>query len=140
MEGWQIGQIPENYHDATMEAVPIDDTPSLLIKGVRFESQPTLVFQKAECSIELDLHNLGPGKVTDLGVKVLIIEKRGGNRLLVEKFFLLNDMQEGERRTETLSFKSLIKENCVLQVELTSEEIAPISYQLRLNYSKTGRD
>lgn len=140
MEGWQIGQIPEDYQTITMEAVPVDATPSLLIEGVRFESQPTLVFQKAECTIELDLHNLGPGKVTGLGAKVLIIEKRVRNRLLAEKFFLLNDMQEGERRTETLSFKSLIKEDCVLQVELTSEEVAPLSYQLRLHYSKTNGD
>ena len=140
MEGWQIGQIPKDYQDATMEAVPVDTTPCLLIEGVRFESQPTLVFQKAECTIELDMHNLGPGQVTGLGAKVLIIEKRDRNRLLAEKFFLLNDMQEGERRSETLSFKSLIKDNCVLQVELTSEEVAPLSYQLRLHYSKTGGD
>lgn len=140
MEGWQIGQIPEDYQNITMEAVPVDATPSLLIEGVRFESQPTLVFQKAECTIELDLHNLGPGKLTGLGAKVLIIEKRVGNRLLAEKLFLLNDMQEGERRSETLSFKSLIKEDCVLQMELSGEEVAPLSYQLRLQYSKTDED
>ena len=137
MEGWQIGQIPEDYHDAEMEAVPVDDNPSLLIEGVRFESQPTLVFHKAVCDLELDLHNLGPGKVTELQVYVQVIEKGKKARLLTEAFFSLNDMQEGEQRTETLSFKSLIKENCVLQVELTSAEVAPLSYQVGLNYSRT---
>ena len=137
MEGWQIGQIPEDYHDAEMEAVPVDDNPSLLIEGVRFESKPTLVFHKAVCDLELDLYNLGPGKVTELQVHVQVIEKGKKARLLAEAFFSLDDMQEGEQRTETLSFKSLIKENCVLQVELTSAEVAPLSYQVGLNYSRT---
>ena len=137
MEGWQMGQIPEDYYDAEMEAVPVDDRPSLLFKGVQFESQPTLVFQKATCNLELELNNLGPGKVTDLRAHVLIIEKGKKNRLLAEEFFPLNDMREGEERTETLSFKSLIKENCVLHVELTGAEVAPLSYEVRLNYSRT---
>lgn len=94
MEGWQMGQIPEDYYDAEMEAVPVDDNPSLLIKGVRFESQPTLVFHKAVCDLELDLHNLGPGKVTELQVHVLVIEKGRKARLLAEEFFSLDDMQE----------------------------------------------
>lgn len=136
MEGWQMGQIPEDYYDAEMEAVPVDDNPSLLIKGVRFESQPTLVFHKAVCDLELDLHNLGPGKVTELQAHVLVIEKGRKARLLAEEFFSLNDMQEGEQRTETLSFKSLIKENCILKVELISEEVSPLSYQVGLNYSR----
>ena len=43
---------------------------------------------------------------------------------------------KGEQRTETLSFKSLIKENCILKVELISEEVSPLSYQVGLNYSR----
>lgn len=137
MEGWQMGQIPENYQDADMEAVPVDTTPSLLFEGMRFESQPTFVFQKAECTLELDLHNLGPGKVTGLWAQVLIIEKRHRNRILAEESFLLNDMQEGEKRTETLPFKSLIKENCVLQVELSGDNIATQTYEYEMEYSRT---
>lgn len=137
MEGWQMGQIPEDYYDVEMEAVPVDDRPTLLFKEVQFESQPTLVFQKATCNLELELNNLGPGKVTELRAHVLIIEKEKKNRLLAEEFFPLNDMQEGEERTETLSFKSLIKENCVMHVELTGAEVAPQHYEVKLNYSRT---
>jgi hypothetical protein len=86
--------------------------------------------------LELDLHNLGPGKVTELQVHVLVIEKGRKARLLAEEFFSLSDMQEGEQRTETLSFKSLIKENCILKVELVSEEVSSLSYQVGLNYSR----
>ena len=136
MEGWQMGQIPENYQDAEMEAVPVDATPSLLFEGMRFESQPTFVFQKAECTLELDMHNLGPGKVTGLEAHMLIIEKRHRNRILAEESFLLNDMQEGEKRTETLSFKSLIKELCVLQGELTGDNIATQTYEYVLEYHR----
>ena len=137
MEGWRIGQIPEDYYNVEMEAVPVDDTPSLLIQGVRFESQPTLVFEKAKCSLELDLHNLGPGKVTGLRVHVWIIENGRRNRLLAEESYWLNDLQEGQQRTETLLLKSLIKENCVLQVEVTGNEVLPQSYEAELSYSRT---
>jgi hypothetical protein len=46
---------------------------------------------------------------------------------------------EGEHRTDLLPFKSLIKENCVLVVELTGEEVAPQSYELNMEYSKIKR-
>lgn len=139
MEGWQIGQIPESYYDAKMEAVPVDDTPHLLVKGVQFESQPTLVFEKAHCTLELDLDNLGPGRVTDMRVHVLVIEKRMRNRLLAEEFFSLNDMEEGEQRTETFLLKSLIKENCILKVEVSSAETATETYSAELSYSRARR-
>ena len=136
MEGWQIGQIPENYYNAEIEAVPIDDAPSLLIQGVRFESQPTLVFEKANCTLELDLHNLGPGKVTKLRLHVWIVENGRRNRLLAEESYGLNDLMEGEQQTESFRLKSLIKENCVLRVEVTGDEILPQSYEMGLSYNR----
>lgn len=123
--GWQIGRIPKDYHYAEIEPVIIEDTPSLLVKGVRLESQPTLVFEKALFELELDLHNLGPGKVTNLQVHVRLVTKERKERLLAEEHFSLNDMQEGELHTEKLSFKSYVRENCALQIELTGDEIAP---------------
>ena len=139
MPNWQIGQIPEHYRSVEMEVIPVNDTPSLLMKGVHFDSQPTVVNQKADCVISLDLHNLGPGKVTDVQLRVRIIEKGWRHRVLTDESFLLDDMLEGERRTETLHFKSLIKENCVLVVELTGDEVALQSYELNMEYSKIKR-
>ena len=139
MNGWLIGQIPEDYAEARMEAVPVDDTPSLLMKGVRFESQPSSVFHKADCALEVDLQNLGPGRVTGLMLRVRIIEKGKPNYLLADEYFPLSTLQEGEQRTETISLKSLIKENCALELELTSAEVAPLSYTLGLNYKQTQR-
>ena len=137
MPNWQIGQIPEDYYDTRMEVVPVDDTPSLLMKGVRFESKPTNVNEKADCTLQLDLHNLGPGRVTSVWLHVRIIEKEMPNRLLAEEYFPLNTLQEGELRTETLWLKSLIKENCALEVDLSGEEVPPQSYELGLSYSRT---
>ena len=136
MPNWQIGQIPEEYYDTQMEVVPVDDTPSLLMKGVRFESKPASISVKADCELEIDLHNLGPGRVTEMMLRVRIIEKGPTNYLLAEEYFSLNTLQEGELRTEKLSLKSLIKENCILEVELTSAEVAPLSYTLGLRYSQ----
>lgn len=137
MEGWRLGQIPEDYLDAQMEAVPIDDTPGLLMRGVRFESKPASVFRKADCELEVDLQNLGPGRVTDVMLHVRIIEKGRPNRLLAEEYYALNTLQEGEQRTEFLSLKSLIKEKCVLEVELTGAEVDSQSYSMGLSYSRT---
>lgn len=135
MPNWQIGQIPQDYYSAEMEAVPVDDSPNLLVKGVHFESQTALVFEKARCSLQVDLHNLGPGKVTDVYLHVRLIELGKRNRLLAEEYYPLRDMHEGEQRTETLSLKSLIKESSILELELTGAEIAPLSYSLGLSYS-----
>ena len=139
MPNWKIGQIPEDYQDAVMEVVPVDDTPSLLMKGVRFESQPASVFEKARCALDIDLHNLGPGKVTELMLHVRVVEIGARPKVLTEEYFSLDDMQEGELRTQSLALKSLIKENCVLEVELTSAEVAPLTYQANLNYSRQRR-
>lgn len=137
MPNWQIGQIPEDYYGAEIEVVPVDDTPSVLIKGVHFESQSALVFEKAQCTLKVDLHNLGPGKVTEVFLHVRLIELGKRNRLLAEEYYPLRDMQEGEQRTETLSLKSLIKENSILEVELTGAEIAPQVSTLEIQYSRT---
>lgn len=139
MPNWGIGDIPEKYYSAEMEVVPVDAMPSLLIKGVRFESQGARVNEKANCGLQVDLHNLGPGKVTELGIQVRIIQKGMRNRLLAEEYFPLNDLQEGEQRTEHLSLRSLIKENCVLQVELTGFEVAPQYYEVELGYNRTKK-
>lgn len=135
MPNWSIGQIPEDYFGAEAEVVPVDDTPNLLIKGVHFESQSSFIYEKAQCSIEINLHNLGPGKVTGVELVVRVVEKGNRNRLLAEQHYPLSDMQEGELRTENLSFESLICENSILQVELVGTEVETQYYQVALNYS-----
>lgn len=139
MPNWGIGDVPEKYYSAEMEVVPVDVMPSLLIKGVRFESQETPVNEKANCELQVDLHNLGPGKVTDLGIHVRIIHKGTRNRLFADEYYSLADLQEGEQRTERLSLRSIIKENCVLQVELTGWEVDPQYYEVELGYKRTKR-
>lgn len=137
MPNWQIGQVPEDYFGTEVEVVPVDDMPSMLIKGVRLESESTFVEEKAQCSLQVDLHNLGPGKVTELELVVRIVEKGSRNHLLAEQRYPLSDMQEGEFRTENLSFESLICENSILQVELVSVEVETQYYQVALNYSRS---
>ena len=137
--GWQIGQIPEKYSSAEMEAIPIDATPNMLVKGVRFESQPAIVLEKASCEFEIDLHNLGPCKVTNLQLYVRLYNRGRKNRLLAEEHYAISDLQEGEMRTETLSFKSFIREDCVLQVEIVGDNIDTQSFEYNLDYTRTRR-
>lgn len=137
MPNWEIGQIPPDYYSAVMEAVPVNDSPNLLLKEVHFESQTALVFEKASCTLKANLHNLGPGKVTNVMLHVRLIELGTRNRLLAEEYYPLRDMQEGEQRVETVTLKSLIKDNSVLEVELTGAEIAPQVSTLDIQYSRT---
>ena len=139
MPNWEIGQMPPDYYSAEIEAIPVDDTPSLLVKGVRFESQTALVNEKARCTLQVDLHNQGPGKVTEVMLHVRLIELGVRNRLLAEEYYPLRNMQEGEQRTETVSLKSLIKKNSILEVEVTGTEIAPQVSTLEIQYSRSRR-
>jgi hypothetical protein len=117
----------------------VDDTPTMLVKGVRFESQTTLAYEKARCELQIDLDNLGPGKVTDLRLHVRVVELGNRNRLLAEEYYQLEDLQEGVSRTDKLSLKSLIKKNCILQMELYGNEIEPQYNELKREYSRTRR-
>lgn len=139
MPNWKIGQIPEEYHKTEMEVVPLNATPTLLMKGVRFKSDPSYSFEKANCELQIDLDNLGPGKVSNMMLRVRVIEKGAPDRLLSEEYFILGDILEGASRTERLSMKSLIKANGVLEVELTGTEVDPQYYQMELSYSKVRR-
>ena len=139
MTDWRIGQIPDEYRSAEMEAIAIDDRPTLLVKGMRFESHPCRSFEKADCDLEIELHNLGPGRVKDVVLHVRIVEKGASPRLLSEVYFPLSDFQEGEMRTEKVSVVSLIRENSVLEMELTGDGIAPMYNEYEMNYSRVRR-
>ena len=137
MEGWQVGQVPPDYAFAKMEAYPCDATPVLLVKGMRFESQPTKVYEKADCEFHVDLHNLGPGRATGLWLQVRVREGgRRNARILAEETFILNDLPEGMKRADIVNLKSLIRENSVLELELVGDNIEPQVFELKLNYSK----
>ena len=77
-----------------------------------------------------------PFSAMALMLRVRVIEQGTNNYLLADEYFPLDPLQEGEQRTERLSLKSLIKEHCALEVELTGAEIAPLSYTLGLSYTK----
>ncbi|MBP5796709.1 MAG: hypothetical protein J6W26_00325 [Bacteroidales bacterium] len=134
---WKIGQIPEEYHSSDMEVFLLQDVPNLQMRGVRFESEPTSVIEKARCNFTIDLVNLGPGKVTNLQLSLRLISLGRKNRLLAEQRFELDDLMEGASRTENVTFKSYIRENCMLQVEITGNEIPSQYYETLLDYSRT---
>ena len=135
MPNWKIGEIPKSYHYPTTKVIPVDSTPSLLLKSVRFESQSVPVNMEANCNVKLDLYNLGPGKVTEIMAHVRIIVKGKPNIMLAEQWFPLDDLAEGEGRIENLPIKSLIKDKSVLEVELMSAETERRPYTVGINCS-----
>jgi len=137
MEGWEIGQIPPDYAFSEVEAYPCEAVPTVLVRELQFESEAVRVYEKADCSLRLELHNLGPGRVTGLQLHVQVVSPKA--RLLEEAFFNLDDLPEGIQRTEVLRLKSLIKENSRLLIELSSDNAVPQSFELQLGYSKSTR-
>ena len=137
---FKIGQVPDNVALARIEVLPCDAAPVLIVKDVRFESQPALLFEKAPCILEMVLQNLGPSKITRLRIHVALVTKsRRGERVLAEEYRELVDLPECERRSEQISFKSLIKEKSVLQLELSGDNIATQHFEYEMNYSHTRR-
>ena len=140
MEGWEIGQVPPDYTHSEVEIYPCEAVPTLLVRGMRFESQSTKIYEKANCELQIELHNLGPGRVTGLQLQLRIREMGKRNaRVLSEETFILNDLPEGMKRTETLRTQSLIKEDAVLEIELFGDNVPAQTFELRLNYSKVRR-
>lgn len=137
---FKIGQVPDNVTLARIEILPCDATPALIVKDVRFESQPALLFEKAPCVLEMVLHNLGPSRISGLRIHVaLVIKSRRGERVLAEEYRELVDLPECEQRSEQITFKSLIKEKSVLRVELSGDNIATQHFEYEMSYSQTKR-
>lgn len=133
---FKIGQVPTNVALDRIEVLPCDASPVLIVKDVQFESQPALLFEKAPCVLEMVLQNLGPCKIKGLQLHVRLVNKGRRNRLLAEEHFILSDLQESGSRTERLSFKSLIRENCVLQVEISGAEVKSQYYEVGLDCTR----
>jgi len=140
MEGWEIGQVPPDYAFSEVEVYPAVAEPTLLVREMRFESAAALVFEKADCTLHLLLHNLGPGRVTGLQLHVWVYEGTLNHaKVITEEVFNLNDLWEGQKRPETLSFRSFIKEKAKLYIELTGDNIELQHFDLKLDYTRSTR-
>lgn len=140
MEGWEIGQVPPDYALAEVEVYPNEALPTLLVREMRFESQAARVYEKADCTLNLMLHNLGPGRATGIQLHIWVYEGSPNNaRVFTEEVFVLDDLWEGQKRSETLSFCSFIKEKAKLYIEVTGDNFELQHFDLSLNYSKTTR-
>ena len=137
---FKIGQVPDNVALARIEVLPCDATPVLIVRDVQFESQPALLFEKAPCVLEMTLQNLGPSRITGLQIRVVLVTKsRRGERVLAEEYRELTDLPESKQRSEQISFKSLIKENSVLRIELSGDNVDTQYFEYDMNYSRTRR-
>ena len=134
-DNWEIGAIPEKYEDKNAQIIPIGNEPMFVVDSVGLKSNSSFVFEKAECNLTLRLRNLGPHSATGLRLHVLMTnESSRKQKVLVDGIFTLDDVQEGEERVDELSFKSYIRENCNLLLELTGDNIADWNENMKLNY------
>ena len=139
-DGFKIGQAPDNINLDRIEVLPCDAAPVLIVKDVQFESKPAMAFEKTPCVLGMVLQNLGPSKITGLKIDMTLVTKnRRGERVLAEEHKELANLSECKERSEKIAFKSLIKENCKIVIELSGNEIEPQSYEIALDYQWTRR-
>lgn len=130
---WKIGQIPKEHQKQRFEIYPPSATPTLIVKGVWFESAPALPLQKADCTLKVELFNSGPCVAAGLSLEALMVKLDYGREEGVGAFpFLLEDLQEGEDRTFELHFKSLIPQQVVLRMRLSGTTVDPQQFELKM--------
>lgn len=129
---WEIGQIPKEYGKAKFEIYPVQSTATLIVKGVKFNSSPVKPMQEADCTLQLELVNSGPGAITGLRLEVRLVRTKQAMEGLGEAVFQLEDLREGEVRKETLNFKSLISKSTVVQMKLAGDNIPDQALELKL--------
>lgn len=130
---WKIGQIPNEYNRAKFEVYPPDTSTTLIVRGVWFESGAALAMQQAECTLQMELINSGPGAATGLQLEVWLVKNGSqGDELLSEHTFPLEDLREGEVRKSKITFKSLISKRGILRMRITGDNIPDQALELKL--------
>ncbi|MBR4148141.1 MAG: hypothetical protein IKU00_09715 [Bacteroidales bacterium] len=136
--GWEIGQIPDKYASSVFEVVPVRLDPVLIVKSVNFESDPALMYQKADCALKLDLQNIGPHAATGLQLVVRVVGDN--NQILMSDAFLLDDMPEGVEKSQMVRFKYMVGKGSLLQMTLMGDNIVDQQIELKLHQrSRRGR-
>lgn len=99
-EGWDLGQIPNQYKHQTATLIPLVNRPVVhLEKGgyqyASYYSNTTSVDFDLQCTIE----NVGPGKTQGLSLRARVKPDEHSNWVYAEQVFLLQDLPEAGRAT-----------------------------------------
>jgi len=137
LANWKIGQVPKNYSSEVTEVIPIEGTPHLLCKDIHLQMPQTYGnYERSVCRLSFDLLNQGPKRAAGLWVKVRFVEQGKRKSVLSEESFFLDDLEEGEMREETLSFRGVVNNNSAIEIELGGRKIPVHTYNLDLDYRK----
>lgn len=137
---WAIGQIPEEYLSSPIEIAPCVRTPVVVLKQHKFESQSDYYYGKSLCKITLRLVNLGPTRAKNIRVHwMLMEEERRGWTLLGEGDSYLEDLLEGETRTDVVRFGAVIGDRSRLSVTVSSNASLDQVMEVNLHPSREKR-
>lgn len=118
-EGWDLGQIPNQYKHQTATLIPLVNRPVVhLEKGgyqyAAYYSNASSVDFELQCTIE----NIGPGKTSGLSLRVLVKPDEYSNRAFVDQVFPLQDLPEAGRATYKVTLPVPRPANGVLEFRL----------------------
>lgn len=135
--GWEIGQIPEQYASTVFELAPIRTNPMVVAKSFSFESEPTMVFRKADCALKMELLNAGPNEIEGLWMHVMVSGyNRRKDRIMLDELFPLDDMMEGEAKSQTIRFQCMVDKDSVIQITIMGDGVAEQHFEMKLNQSR----
>lgn len=130
---WEIGAIPREFSKVDFQAVSCDTAPALVSRKMSFQSDTTVMFEKAHCHVTLKLFNMGPGKATHVRLHVELLSMgRRRNELMMSDVFPIADLDEGEEREETIEFKSLIHDVNQVRMTLYADGVPDQRFEMRL--------
>lgn len=133
--GWKVGEIPKQYAKSSFVLLPRSFFPSLVVQKVDVNSSSSSTMAEADCDLTMELFNRGPGQITGLWVRISMVDLDiSGDQTLMRDAFPLLDMKEGEKRSQKLHFKSLLRKNCVLKITVSGDNIPEQHMELKLNY------
>lgn len=96
-KNWRIGAVPGEYENEDAEIIPLVNKPMLHIDRVGYQGD-SYRFTDAKVGFDLSCkyENTGPGRAEDLYLHVLVEPEGHPEEVLVERYFELGNLGEGE--------------------------------------------
>ena len=99
-EGWDLGQIPNQYKHQTATLIPLVNRPVVRLEkgGYQYASYYSNV-SNVDFDLQCTIENIGPGKTSGLSMRVMVKPDERSNRAFVDQVFPLQELPEAGRAT-----------------------------------------
>lgn len=99
-EGWDLGQIPNQYKTEMAKLIPLANRPVVRLGrcGYQYDSYYSNV-QTVDFKLECNIENIGPGQTQGLSVHVLVKPNERSNAVIAQQVYALQELPEASSAT-----------------------------------------